>query len=34
LINVKEGYAYTHGRYGKSDRMQVLDRQDAQGTLF
>jgi adenosyl cobinamide kinase/adenosyl cobinamide phosphate guanylyltransferase len=34
LINVKEGYAYTHGRYGKSDRMQVLDQHKQQQELF
>ena len=34
LVNVKEGYAYAHGRYGKADRMEVLKRQNAQGSLF
>ena len=34
LIDVKEGFAYAHGRYGKADRMQVLNGQMAQGQLF
>lgn len=34
LIEVKDGYAYAHGRYGKADRMQVLNKQNAQGSLF
>lgn len=34
LIDVIDGYAYAHGRYGKADRMKVLDKQQAQGTLF
>ncbi len=34
LVEVKEGFAYAHGRYGKADRMQVLSNQKAQGSLF
>jgi hypothetical protein len=34
LIEVKNGFAYAQGRYGKADRMQVLVPQSAQGTLF
>jgi hypothetical protein len=34
LIEVKDGFAYAHGRYGKSDRMQVLDKKQAQTSLF
>ncbi len=34
LIDVRDGFAYAHGRYGKADRMQVLSGQMAQGQLF
>lgn len=34
LVDVDNGYAYAHGRYGKADRMKVLDRNNAQGSLF
>lgn len=34
LINVKDGFAYAHGRYGKANRLQVLERQLIQGSLF
>jgi predicted ATP-dependent serine protease len=34
LIEVKDGSAYAQGRYGKADRMQVLDKKQAQTSLF
>ena len=34
LIDVREGYAYAHGRYGKADRMQVLNQGSIQKQLF
>ena len=34
LIEVKEGFAYAKGRYGKSERMQVLSGKTVQGSLF
>jgi len=34
LVEVKAGFAYAQGRYGKADRMQVLPNQSAQGSLF
>ena len=35
LVEVKEGFAYAHGRYGAADRMQVLNHKATnQPTLF
>jgi len=34
LVNVENGYAYVHGRYGKADRMQVLANTSPQQSLF
>lgn len=34
LIEVKDGYAYAKGRYGKADRLNVLGKQEAQPSLF
>jgi hypothetical protein len=34
LVNIKDGYAYAHGRYSKSDRMEVLSKRNSQGSLF
>ena len=34
LIEVKQGRAYAHGRYGKADSIKVLDSNNAQQELF
>lgn len=34
IVEVRDRFAYAHGRYGKADRMQVLSREGAQRSLF
>lgn len=34
LVEVNAGFAYAHGRYGKADRMQVLESTNPQRSLF